>query len=120
MAGAAAGATGAALGVAGAALATGAVTAGATAAVAAGAEASSTVVVTGAGAAADAGQDEPPQLSVRRAKVASNVNLICIGLTEFLSRTFFKSGILAMIFPFAAFSNLMQSKDASSSHQDTE
>ncbi|MEI7789432.1 MAG: hypothetical protein WCI23_12340 [Chlorobiaceae bacterium] len=43
-----------------------------------------------------------------------------IGLTEFLSRTFFKSGILAMIFPFAAFSNMMQSKDASSSHQDTE
>jgi len=43
-----------------------------------------------------------------------------IGLTEFLSRRFFKSGIVAMIFPFAAFSNMMQSKDASSSHQDTE
>ena len=43
-----------------------------------------------------------------------------IGLTEFLSRRFFKSGIVAMIFPFAAFSNMMESKDASASHQDTE
>ena len=43
-----------------------------------------------------------------------------IGLIEFLSRMFFKSGILAMILPFAAFRNVMESKDSSSSHQDTD